>query len=76
MAQSVKTLTSNEAAALIGITPNTLRFWRCKGRGPRFTKLNDSKQSGVRYDLADIETWKAERKFDSTSAATVNHPDN
>lgn len=68
------TLSNNEAAALIGITPNTLRFWRCKGRGPQYTKLNDSKQAGVRYDLADIEAWKAERKFASTSAATVGHP--
>lgn len=70
------TLTNDEAAALIGITPNTLRFWRCKKKGPRYFKLSGSKQAGVRYDLADIEAWKAERKFNSTSAATVNHPDN
>lgn len=70
----MKVLTPKQAAALIGITESTLRFWRCNGKGPHFTKLSDSKQSGVRYDLADIEAWKAERKFASTSAATVNHP--
>ena len=73
---SAKVLTHKEAAALIGVTEATLRFWRCKGRGPQFTKLSDAKQAGVRYDLADIEAWKAERKFASTSAATVNYPGN
>ena len=68
-------LDNNAAAAALGIKPNTLKFWRCKGRGPRFTKLANSKRAGVRYDPADIEAWKAERKFDSTSAATVSHPD-
>ena len=47
---------------------------RCKGRGPKFIKLGESKQSGVCYDPADIEEWKAVRKFASTSAATVSHP--
>lgn len=73
---STKVLNHKEAAAIIGVTPATLRFWRCKGRGPKFVKLGDTKQSGVCYDLADIEAWKDERKFQSTSAATVNHPGN
>lgn len=72
----MKVLTHKEAASLIGVTEATLRFWRCKGKGPRFTKLSDAKQAGVRYDLADIEAWKAARKFASTSAATVHHPGN
>lgn len=71
---SAEVLTHKQAAALIGVTEATLRFWRVRGRGPKFTKLSDSKQAGVRYDLADVETWKAERKFASTSAATVGHP--
>lgn len=68
-------LDNSAAAAALGISPNTLKFWRCKGKGPRFTKLCDSKRAGVRYDAADIDAWKAARKFDSTSAATVSHPD-
>jgi predicted DNA-binding transcriptional regulator AlpA len=71
---AVKVLNHYEAAALIGVTPATLRFWRCKGKGPRFIKLGQSKQAGVCYDPADIEAWKAERKFESTSAATVQYP--
>ena len=72
----MKVLTHKEAADLIGISPGTLRIWRCDGIGPRYTKLSASKQAGVRYDLTDIETWKEERKFNSTSAATVKHPGN
>jgi len=74
MTAPVKVLNHYEAAALIGVTPATLRFWRCKGKGPRFIKLGQSKQAGVCYDPADIEAWKAERKFASTSAATVQYP--
>ncbi|MGH6697541.1 helix-turn-helix transcriptional regulator [Sphingopyxis sp.] len=74
MTASVNVLNHYEAAALIGITPATLRFWRCKGKGPRFIKLGQSKQAGVCYDPADIEAWKAARKFASTSAATVQYP--
>ena len=68
-------LDNNAAAVALGIKPSTLKYWRCKGRGPRFTKLANSKRAGVRYDPADIEAWKDARKFDSTSAATVSHPD-
>lgn len=71
---AVKVLNHYEAAALIGVTPSTLRFWRCKGKGPRFIKLGQSKQAGVCDDPADIDAWKEARKFASTSAATVQYP--
>jgi len=76
MPEMVKILNSNEAAALIGITPQTLRFWRVKGRGPRFVKLGDAKQAGVAYIEADVLAWRDARTFVSTSAATVHHPGN
>jgi predicted DNA-binding transcriptional regulator AlpA len=72
----MKTLNSEEAAASLGIAPNTLKFWRHQGRGPRYIKLGTSKQAGVAYDHADVEAWKTARKFASTSAATVYHPGN
>lgn len=66
---TVKTLSNAEAAALIGISPNTLKLWRHQGKGPPFTKNDpNSPQSGVGYDAADVEAWKAARKFASTSA--------
>lgn len=69
-------LNNEEAAAAIGITPNTLKLWRHQGKGPRYIKLGKAKQAGVVYDHADVEAWKAQRKFASTSAATVHHPGN
>ena len=74
MTEQVKVLNNSEAAALIGVTPATLRFWRCKGRGPRFVKLGETKQAGVAYLESDIFAWRAARTFASTSAATVHHP--
>jgi predicted DNA-binding transcriptional regulator AlpA len=76
MIKTVKTLNSNQAAAMIGITNATLRFWRCKGRGPRFIKLGEAKQAGVAYVESDVLAWREARTFASTSAATVHHPDN
>ena len=74
MTETVKILNNEQTAALIGVTPATLRFWRCKGRGPRFVKLGHAKQSGVAYVEADVHAWRAARTFASTSAATVGHP--
>lgn len=69
MQKTVKSLSNSEAAALMGISPNTLKLWRHLGKSPPFTKNDpDSPQSGVSYDPADIEAWKAARKFASTSA--------
>ncbi|SNS48122.1 Helix-turn-helix domain-containing protein [Sphingomonas laterariae] len=69
------TLLNNEAAAAaLGISPVTLKIWRCKGKGPRFIKLGSSPRDRVVYDPAEIEAWKAARTFASTSAATVSHP--
>ncbi len=67
-------LNSEAAAAALGISPVTLKIWRCKGKGPRFIKLGRSPRDRVVYDPAEIEAWKAARTFASTSAATVSHP--
>jgi predicted DNA-binding transcriptional regulator AlpA len=68
MNATVKALNNEEAAALLGITPGSLRIWRCKGKGPKFTKLGEAKQAGVVYYEADVLAWIEERKFSSTSA--------
>lgn len=61
-------LNNAQAASLLGITPNTLKFWRHKGRGPTFIKLGDAKQAGIAYVESDVVAWRDERKFGSTSA--------
>lgn len=76
MTAPVKILNSSGAAAMLGIKPSTLRFWRCMGRGPKFVKLGQAKQAGVAYLESDIVEWRSARTFPSTTAATVNHPGN
>jgi hypothetical protein len=61
-------LTNDEAAALLGIKPNTLEIWRCKGKGPRFIKLGREKQSPIRYRRTDVAEWIDQQSFASTSA--------
>jgi hypothetical protein len=53
-------LTLEEAAKAAGAPPVQLIRWAALGVGPKFTghPLN---RSGMRYDLADIEAWKAAR---------------
>jgi hypothetical protein len=62
---------NDEAAKMIGVSPDTLKVWRYRGRGPRFIKYGESRQSGVAYDTADVEAWLNERKSSST---TQNSP--
>lgn len=64
-------LSSAQAAAMLGIKATTLEVWRCKGKGPRFTKLSPSKQAGVVYRRSEIERWLNERTYTSTSAYSV-----
>jgi predicted DNA-binding transcriptional regulator AlpA len=68
MSASPKVISNDEAAALIGIKPSTLKFWRHKGRGPNFVKLGEAKQAGVAYVETDVIEWRDARKFASTSA--------
>lgn len=59
-------LDTKAAAPRIGVAPGTLENWRSLGLGPRFIKTAGRK-SRVLYDPADIEAWKDERRFQSTS---------
>ena len=68
MNTSAKPLNTAAAARDCGVHPNTMKQWRFEGKGPRFIKLGTSKQAKVVYDPADIEAWKREHTFASTSA--------
>lgn len=46
-------LKTAEAADYLGREPSTLRWWRAKGLGPRFS----GRYSGVRYRLRDLDAW-------------------
>jgi predicted DNA-binding transcriptional regulator AlpA len=63
-----KLLTNKETAERIGIVPNTLEIWRCKGMGPKYIKLNmHSLRSPIRYRESDITEWLEARICTNTS---------
>ena len=51
-------ITSNEAAAILGLKPGTLRVWRslCPSRLP-FYRIGHH----VRYDIREVEAYREER---------------
>lgn len=60
-----KLLSTEEAAPFTGVSPQTLANWRFQGHGPKFIRTSSRR---VSYDPADIEAWKAERRFASTAS--------
>ncbi len=63
-----KYLTTNEAAERLRIAPQTLRVWRLRGIGPKFTKPTASR---VRYSEAEIERFMEARTYQSTAEETT-----
>lgn len=58
-------LTTAEAAAVLGLRPNTLEISRTHGRGPRFVKPEGSKF--VRYTERDLLDYLYAGRFNSTA---------
>ena len=56
-------LNETQAAALLGLTPTTLRTWRCREKGPCFHKLHGA----VRYDPVEIEQFKLASRHEPSS---------
>ena len=54
----------NEAARHLGLAVSTMNKMRLSGLGPRFIRLTRRR---VAYDLDDLESWAAERKYNNTS---------
>jgi hypothetical protein len=61
-------LNNQEAAAWLGIQPNTLEIWRCKHKGPRYSKIGRR----VIYDLKDLEEFFASRSIDTLESTTLD----
>lgn len=53
-----KSLRTRDAAVYLGLSPGTLEVWRCKGLGPRYSKLGKA----VVYDPADLDAFLEARK--------------
>lgn len=56
-----KLFTPEQLAERWGMSPDTLKKWRCLKRGPSYIKLGGKDQKGndnVRYALKDIVTYE------------------
>lgn len=58
-------LTQKQAAAYLGISPDTLRTWRRFGRGPKFVMIG---KKCVRYRLEDLEAYRSAHVVDPEAA--------
>ncbi len=56
MVPEASLLTVEQAAALVGVSPWTLRKWRSKGQGPHFVRLGGALGS-VRYRRQDLDAY-------------------
>jgi predicted DNA-binding transcriptional regulator AlpA len=66
MTTSERLLTTAEAAALLGIAPQSLRAWRHYGRGPRFVRFGGPRGRAA-YRPEDLRAWIEARTAVSTT---------
>ena len=52
-------LSTPEAAAYIGVAPDTLKAWRTRGRGPVFAKFGAGRSAKVVYRIVDLDAFVA-----------------
>lgn len=55
MAQQPRFITTHEVAELLRTSPETVRYWRHIGTGPRSLKVGRR----VLYAVEDVEAWLA-----------------
>ncbi|MEO0464939.1 MAG: helix-turn-helix domain-containing protein [Pseudomonadota bacterium] len=58
-------ISTDEAAALLGLSPRTLEALRFRREGPPYVKLGRA----VRYDLGELEDWIASNRVEPTEAS-------
>ena len=57
---SPRYVNTRQAAAMVGLSPRTMEYYRTTGQGPAFFKLGGR----VRYAVSDIERWvRARRRY-------------
>ena len=61
-------LSNEQTAAILGVKPNTLEVWRCKGKGPSFIKLGAHPSSPIRYQRSRVTAWIEANLHASTSS--------
>jgi len=64
-------LTTVLAALYIGVRPQTLRVWRCRGCGPAYVRIGTGPRTRAAYRRAELDQWLGAHTFRSTAAETV-----
>ena len=62
---SRETFDTEGAARYLGCSPGHLIKLRQLGDGPKFHRL--FRRKGIRYTRADIDCWRADRRYGSTT---------
>jgi hypothetical protein len=57
-----RTVPTREAAAIVGVSADTMKRWRGMEppRGPAFQKLSDVQQGRCLYAISEIRKWQAD----------------
>ena len=63
-------VSANEAAAMLGVSPRTLANWRTQGIGPAFVRIG-AVHSRTLYRLDDLKAWLDNNRVE-TSASKDN----
>lgn len=58
-------MTETEVATYLAVDVGTLRAWRLRGQGPRYSKVGRL----VRYDTGELQAWLDSRMRSHTSEA-------
>ncbi len=62
-----ESLTTEQAAAVLQQSKNTLRQWRSQGRGPAYEKRGRT----IRYQLSALKAWRASNVVVTADSADV-----
>lgn len=68
-------LNTKEAAAFLGFSEAWLRKLRCAGKGPKYVKFKQTKNSKVLYHKKDLEEFNRSNWTEISSTAEWNAPE-
>lgn len=60
-------VSANEAAAMLGVSPRTLANWRTQGIGPAFVRVGRV-HSRTLYRIDDLKTWLDNNRVETSGS--------
>jgi len=67
---STLSVSANEAAAMLGVSPRTLANWRTQGIGPAFVRVG-AVRSRTLYRVDDLNTWLDNNRVETSGSKAV-----